>query len=238
MHPTWLVDLLAGVMLATAAYCAGRLVVAGATRRLTHRDVDVAHVAMGIAMAGALVPGLRVLPDGTWEALFAVLGAWFALAVGRFVRWHGWHGWSTDECHHVSHYASHLVMSAAMVYMFGAGAVMTGGGAMAPSGLSTSGLPLLLVLLLMVAAVWYADSVARFSRPVAAAAAAAAAAPAVELEPAGAPLGGGGQAGTVRVRPASRVLRACDGRWLAPRQQVAAHVAMCVVMAYMLVVMQ
>jgi hypothetical protein len=230
MHPVWLVDLLAGVMLATAAYCAGRLVAAAATGRLTHRDVDVAHVAMGVAMAGALVPALRLLPDGAWEALFAVLGGWFALAVGRFVRWHGWRGWSADECHHVSHYASHLVMSAAMVYMFGAGAVMTSSGAMAASDLSTSGLPLLLVLLLMVAAVWYADSLARFSRPV------PAPAPAVELEPAVAYAGASGR--DTRTIRASRVLRACDGRWLAPRQQVAAHMAMCVVMAYMLVVMQ
>lgn len=231
MHPVWLVDLLAGVMLATAAYCAGRLLVAATTGRLTHRDVDVAHVAMGVAMAGALVPALRLLPDGAWEALFAVLGAWFALAVGRFVRRHGWRGWSADECHHVSHYASHLVMSAAMVYMFGAGAVMTDGGAMTASGLSTSGLPLLLVLLLMVAAVWYADSLARFSRT--------AGAP-IELEPAAALVGGGGgqDTGAVRATPAGLVLRACDGRWLAPRQQVAAHMAMCVVMAYMLVVMQ
>jgi hypothetical protein len=222
MGPTWLLDLLAGVMLATAAYCVGRFVVATAARRVTHRDVEVAHVLMGLAMAGALVPSLHTLPDEIWEIVFAVLAAWFGIDVVRFVRRCGWGGWDADECHHVSHFASHLVMTLAMVFMFAA---------TASSDLDTSGLPLLFVLLLMVAAVWYADSVARFSR---AGVGAPAAAPQLAL----AEGGGGSTRVASRLRLGAPVHSACDDRWLAPRLQVATHISMCVVMAYMLVVMQ
>jgi hypothetical protein len=54
--PSWLVGLLAAVMIATAVYCASRLAAAWRRRRPTGYDVDVAHVLMGAAMAGMLVP--------------------------------------------------------------------------------------------------------------------------------------------------------------------------------------
>jgi len=75
---TGLAHALAALMIAVSLYCAGRLAVARARRRITERDADLAHVAMGVAMAGMLVPRLNPLWDGAWEPIFAVSAAWFA----------------------------------------------------------------------------------------------------------------------------------------------------------------
>ena len=41
---------------------------------------------MGIAMAGMLVTGLSTLPNAAWEAIFAVMTAWFAWSLWRETR--------------------------------------------------------------------------------------------------------------------------------------------------------
>ena len=58
-RPGWLTVIFAAAMIAVAAYCAGRLVVARWRRRPTDVDSDGMHVVMGVAMAGMLVTGLR-----------------------------------------------------------------------------------------------------------------------------------------------------------------------------------
>ncbi|QMU77866.1 DUF5134 domain-containing protein [Streptacidiphilus sp. PB12-B1b] len=75
----WLIGTVAAAMLATALYCAGRLVAARLWRRPSARDVDVGHALMGVAMAGMLVPGLDPLAAPLWAAVFAAATAWFAL---------------------------------------------------------------------------------------------------------------------------------------------------------------
>ena len=172
VQPTWLVDGLAVVMLLTALYCVGRLVTAWLWNRATHVDVDIAHVAMGVAMAGMLVPSLQSLPSGVWELLFGALALWFALQIVHFVRRWGVRGWDDDHLHHASHYVTHLAMVVAMLYMFLA-LPMGGATAMAPGGTSAmgvagsgavnSGLPLIFTFVLLVAAVWYGDSLTRFA---------------------------------------------------------------------------
>ncbi|MFZ0173416.1 MAG: DUF5134 domain-containing protein [Acidimicrobiales bacterium] len=171
MRPTWLVEALAAVMLLTAAYCLGRLVFARVRARSTHVDVDVAHVAMGVAMAGMLLPSLRSLSSGIWEILFAAMAVWFALQIVHFVRRWGVRGWDDDHLHHASHYATHLAMVVAMLYMFlalpVAGSVAAEGMSTmssAPSAAAASGLPLIFAFVLFVAAVWYGDSLTRFAR--------------------------------------------------------------------------
>jgi hypothetical protein len=57
--PTWILDVLAGVMLAVAGVSAGRL---AAARRGT-AVTDTGHLLMAIAMAGTLAAGLRTLPS-------------------------------------------------------------------------------------------------------------------------------------------------------------------------------
>lgn len=172
MRPTWLVDGLAGVMLLTAAYCVGRLVVARLFDRGTHLDVDVAHVAMGVAMAGMLVPSLRSLSPGIWEIVFGALAIWFVAQIVQFVARCGVRGLDEDHLHHASHYVTHLAMVVAMIYMFVAlpsAMGLTGDGAMSDmspvsGGASASGLPFVTAFVLLVAAVWYADGLTRFTR--------------------------------------------------------------------------
>ena len=113
--PSWLAAALAAVMIATAIYCAGRLAAARLWQRPTEVDADVVHVAMGVAMAGMLLPGLSPLPGTVWEAVFAAAAAWFAYQATRDRRRDG-----ADSGWRCSHPVPHLVESAAMVFMLAA----------------------------------------------------------------------------------------------------------------------
>jgi opacity protein-like surface antigen len=143
MTPSWILDILAGVMLLVAATSAGRLVVArswaGSAREA---DIDVAHLLMGIAMAGMLVAGLTTLPNGVWDGVFAVLTAWFGWRVYRESRGEGVRVLADG------HRMPHLVHSAAMLYMFAAlnaPAATGGGGGMSGMGASGASMPTLSV---------------------------------------------------------------------------------------------
>ncbi len=122
--PFWLAGILAALMLATAAYCATRLIIARAHRRRDERDVDLVHTVMGVAMAGMLVSWLNPLPDGVWAVLFGAGTGWFG--------WRAWRGrrgradmTASGQPPH-RHHVPHLVMCGAMVYMLlAAGAVAT-----------------------------------------------------------------------------------------------------------------
>jgi hypothetical protein len=113
MTPAWILDVLAGVMLAVAAVSAARLVAARPWRRgSVIVDADVAHLLMAIAMAGVLAPSLRTLPSAAWEVIFGVLIAWFAFRVVRDARVNGVRALAGGHC------APHLVHSGSMLYMF------------------------------------------------------------------------------------------------------------------------
>lgn len=259
MGPAAFVDTLAAVMLATAAYCAARLAAARAWNRTTHYDVDVGHVLMGVAMAGMLVPSLRTLPTGVWEVVFGSLTAWFAAQVVRFVLLHGVRGWDEDHLHHASHYVTHLAMAAAMLYMFVVRTplpAMSMSGSAGTSSATASGLPLVLAFVLLVAAVWYADSLTRFTRRNRGALGAVVArsdapvlhsmaAGRLEAEAGGDAVGGeaassegAGPSSSASGRAWGEVLCSRDERWLAPRLEIATHIAMCVTMGYMLILMR
>ncbi len=166
-NPGWLNDIFAAVMIAVAAYSAGRLVAARRLSRLTHPDVDVAHVLMGTAMAGMLVSDLNPLPVGVWELMFSVLAGWFVWRCYQFVRdpstglAHGQH------VHRLSRRLIHLVMSLAMLYMYLAAvpAAVNSGGSMA-MGAATGGtanfvlLPLAFIVALFASAIWELDRIA------------------------------------------------------------------------------
>lgn len=160
--PAWILDGFAAVMLAVAAASAARL----AARRPWHRgsgaavaDIDVAHLLMGIAMAGTLKASLRTLPDGAWAAVFGVLTAWFGYQVARDARVDGVRALSGARC------APHLVHSAAMLYMFtavaaAAAASGSGMGSMGGSATQTLNLPVLALIfafLLIGYCVWDLD---------------------------------------------------------------------------------
>jgi hypothetical protein len=77
--PTWLLDGLAAVMIATAVYCACHLVVSSVRLRHADPDVDLMHVGMGIAMAGMVLAAFGRRGDDRWGLAFAAAAGWFAL---------------------------------------------------------------------------------------------------------------------------------------------------------------
>jgi Domain of unknown function (DUF5134) len=158
--PSWLADLLAVAMIATAAYCFSRLTVAWHSQRRTDYDVDGVHILMGVAMAGMLVPRLNPFWDSGWEVIFAAAVAWFGwqtirgyrneLAVGR--RW-------------VAHHLQHVVACGAMLYMFLAVAPTRAGSSGAGMAMGRSSgsmttfptLALVLTLVLVGYVIWNVD---------------------------------------------------------------------------------
>ena len=151
MIPSWILDIFAAVMLLVAAVSAGRLAAArpwrNGRRRAALTDIDLAHLLMAIAMAGMLVASLQTLPNGAWEAVFAVMTAWFAYRVMRDAQVTGVRALAGGHC------APHLIHAGAMLYMFlavsapiahGSGGMNDMGGGM--SGMGTLDLPFLAFL--------------------------------------------------------------------------------------------
>ena len=159
--PGWLSGIFAAVMLTVAVYCAGRLVAARRWRRPTELDTDGAHVVMGVAMAGMLVSGLRTLPAGMWEGVFAAGAAWFGAQTLRARR-----KTAAPSPWRCLHAAPHLVECAAMLYMFlllpavrnTAAGIGTMTGSPNESGFSV--LALLMALFLLGYVVWLGDRLA------------------------------------------------------------------------------
>jgi Domain of unknown function (DUF5134) len=121
--PSWLADVLAAAMLLTAGYAASRLAAARVLRRTTEADTDALHALMGTAMAGMLLPQLRLLPSSAWVVVFGAAGTWFAASAIRArrsapLRW---------QCRFP---VPHLVECMAMLYMIFA----------LPGGLRTPGM--------------------------------------------------------------------------------------------------
>jgi hypothetical protein len=109
--PSWLAWIFAGVTLATAVYCVARLLAAWRQHRPTDRHVDGIHVLMGVAMAGMLVPRLRVFWIGGWEVVFGVGAVWFA---GLALREHRGRPATGGR---PGHHLQHVLACGAMLYM-------------------------------------------------------------------------------------------------------------------------
>jgi hypothetical protein len=107
--PSWLAGTLAATMVAVGVYCAGRLVASRTRARVSEPDVDAAHVAEGVAMAGMLVPRLNFLHAGAWAVVFGLAAAWFAWQSIRVFRKTG--------AGRAGHYLPHLIEAGAMVLM-------------------------------------------------------------------------------------------------------------------------
>ena len=242
LTPLWLGDLLAAVMIATAAYCVGRLVYARARNLTTHRDVDGLHVLMGVAMAGMLSTHLASLAPvrgalhAVWLMVFAGSTAWFGYRAVTFRTARGRGRLSCGE----SGPLIHVFGSAAMLYMFaaaGSGGVMTAmsgsGTASTSSAAAASGGPVrlpevgvLLAVLATGAAVVVLDRLATTVTAATGTATAATAATASVSVQAAVPVGF--PAASLRTEPVTR-------RILAPRAAECCHLAMCVTTAYMLI---
>lgn len=107
--PSWLYYLLGVLMFAVAAYCFVLLVTSGAAHRAAGRDVEISHVAMGLAMAGMFVPAWAFGPSWLWVLIFIALLAWFVVKAVQSIQHFGLH---------VPHTAIHAVMSFAMLLMY------------------------------------------------------------------------------------------------------------------------
>ncbi|MGH9080675.1 MAG: DUF5134 domain-containing protein [Acidimicrobiales bacterium] len=239
-NPTWLDDLLAGVMAAVAIYSVARLVASRVWSRPTHRDVDAAHVLMGASMAGQLVSDLDPITSGVWEVVFSFLAAWFVWRCYEFVRSPGIDSRYDDHVHRLSRRLVHLTMALAMLYMYLAAtpAELGSGMAMGTATGTTADfvlVPMVFILVLLASAIWQLDAIGRF-------------APSPDPGPltqAFAPAGGGSSAAMrdERATPmtiAASTVDGAEGRshpWLAPRLEAGAHIVMSVTMAYMLVLM-
>jgi hypothetical protein len=111
LTPHWILDTFAAVMIAVAVLSAARLALARPGERgAVAFGIDIAHLVMSVAMAGALTAKLPV-PGPMWTVSFAVLTAWFAVVVGHDAWTTGTRALAGGHC------APHLVHSAAMLYM-------------------------------------------------------------------------------------------------------------------------
>ena len=126
--PPWLYYLFALAMLGVAAYSVGLLGLSLKTSDPVGRDIDVAHVAMGIAMAGMFVTYWAFWPAWFWETAFFALTVWFVVRSVQSVQQYGVH---------VPHEGIHAVMSLSMIlmYLYPVGAT---GAAMSMTGSSPS----------------------------------------------------------------------------------------------------
>ena len=207
--PAWLAGTFAAIMILTAVYCASRLAFSRLRGRVTELDADALHTVMGAAMAGMLVPGLRLVPGNVWTAVFGIGAAWF-----------GWHavrarGRVSPGLVRCRHPVPHLVECAAMIYMLlpghrplgGPGMAMPGMGAAAGSQQGFPGLPVILALFMLGYIVWTTDRLtSRTAQPTTAG-------------------------------PGSRKDHLADNPALAPRLAACTKIAMSITMGYMLILM-
>jgi Domain of unknown function (DUF5134) len=227
-HPTWLPYGFAVLMVAVSVYCIGRLALARRLGRRNHYDINLSHVLMGFAMVGMLVPRWNLVPDRLWETVFGIVAVYFLAMSVRSVGRRGAVGTVDDHGHHSSHNLIHTAMACAMLYMYWLGMPIT---SLSRIGMSMSGirvgagdasLTLVIVVVLIASAVWQLDSISL---------------PSASRRIVLSTVGVGAGVAKTGAGAAEASLPGDARPWLAPRLEVACHVAMCVAMGYMLVLM-
>ncbi len=219
--PSWLYYLFAVLMLAVAAYCLTLLFVSVKERRPSGWDVDIAHVAMGVGMAGMFIVDWAFGPTWAWEFIFFVLMVWFVVRSFQSLAQFGVH---------LPHYAVHALMSFAMLLMYAfPGATSSGSApAMAMSG-AAGGSHLDPGLSLLLAFALFASAIFTLASPHKGAAHHGTHVPEYALVGAV----DGDAASAARATPVGAVDRLVAVPWL----EDASHAAMCVAMGLMLILM-
>jgi hypothetical protein len=177
--PLWLHAVLASLMIVIAADSAIRLRLVrfarSSWRRRAALDADGLHVLMGVAMAGMLLPRLRILPAPVWETVFALGAIWFgwqAIATRRTgVHWPGSAGRLAVGRLAVGTPFAHVIECLAMMFMllpvFGDAAGRPHRDGLGMAGMSggldgvAPAVALLLALCLVGYVVWTTDGLAR-----------------------------------------------------------------------------
>lgn len=109
--PSWLGGALAIAVLAAAVYSVSRVLVGALGGRRVHYDVDISHALMGACMAGMFVAGLEFVSAAIWQAVFAVVIAWFSIRAIAGPQ-------SRNSLRRgLLHQTGHLLSVAAMLYM-------------------------------------------------------------------------------------------------------------------------
>jgi Domain of unknown function (DUF5134) len=107
--PAWLYYLFGLLMFAVAAYGLCLLVLSVISSRPAGRDVELSHLFMGVAMAGMFVGSWAFGPDAMWELIFAALLVLFIVRTIQSEQQYGLH---------VPHALIHAVMNFAMLLMY------------------------------------------------------------------------------------------------------------------------
>jgi len=107
--PSWLYYLFALLMLAVAGYGLVLLFFSLGVRHHSGRDVDIAHICMGISMAGMFVSKWAFGPNAMWELIFSALLIWFIVRSIQSIQRFG---------PHKPHQVIHAAMSLAMLLMY------------------------------------------------------------------------------------------------------------------------
>ncbi|MGO9334908.1 MAG: DUF5134 domain-containing protein [Acidimicrobiales bacterium] len=222
--PAWLYYLFAVAMLAVAAYGLVLLAVSVAIRRSAGWDVDIAHLFMGVSMAGMFVTGWAFGPSAIWELVFTVLLVWFLVQSVQSVIAFGIH---------LTHYLIHAAMSFAMLlmYVFPAGA-SSGAMSMSMSMASSSSARIDPGLSLLLAVVFFASAIFTLASPIKGVSHHGRHAWAYAMS--------GSARGTVEAPSGPAPASAAGGAMgliTAPWLEDASHVVMCLGMGFMLILM-
>ena len=220
--PSWLYYFFALAMLAVAAYGLVLLAVSGAIRRTAGWDVDVAHIFMGVSMAGMFVAGWAFGPSAIWELIFTVLLVWFVVQSIQSVIAFGIH---------LTHYLIHAAMSFAMLLMYVVPAGATNRG-VSMSMASSSSARIDPGLSLLLAFVFFASAVFTLASPIKGVSHHGRHARAYAMSGAA-----GGTVEALTGQTAASAGRGAVGVITAPWLEDASHVVMAIGMGFMLILM-
>ncbi len=226
--PPWLYYLFGLLMLAVAGYSVALLVFSVTGRHHSGRDVDIAHIFMGVSMAGMFVARWAFGPSAVWELIFGALVIWFIVRSVQSIQRFGLHK---------PHEAIHAVMSFAMLlmYLYPVGATSRVSGTMSMS-MATGGARLDPGLGLILAVTFFASAVFTLASPVKGVSHHGSHAFAYATSMAvGAT--GSGDAWSGGPEPDARQVSGLEAVVTTPWVEDASHVVMCFAMGFMLILM-
>ena len=197
-------------------------------RHHSGRDIDIAHIFMGVSMAGMFVPSWAFGPSAVWELIFAGLLIWFVVRSVKSIHRFGLHK---------PHEAIHAVMSFAMLlmYLYPVGATSRVSGTMSMS-MATGGARLDPGLGFLLAVTFFASAVFTLASPVKGVSHHGSHAVAYATSVAvGAT--GSGDSGSESPQQDSSQVGGLEAVVTTPWLEDASHVVMCFAMGFMLILM-